>query len=429
MGREFPRGGIVTTIIVVVGCAVGGVGCASENDVVVAPLPDFVPEPDPICTVGMFRAEVGRTGITASPIPRDEPELVWALNLHGEVVGDGPPWLGGYEHGDEPGDEVVEDPNDTENDVVFLSPTPIPCGDLLVVGWMEGLRVVERATGEEVWQLETREPVHGTPVVADGIAYFGANDDFVRAMNIATGEIVWQNVLRGDTLASPALVGGRVFTSDKVGFVESYDRESGELLWEVEIGNTVSASASFNSTADLMAMGSRYGPFVGFDPADGDVDWEFTAGNHILSTAAQYDDTYYVGSWDNKLYAVDAATAAERWSFETGANITASPAVDADLVVLGGWDWNVYALDRATGDEVWRQELHSDVLSSPVMNGDTVLIVLEDGTVLGLDREHGTILWEITVDTRVVSTPAVAPDGTFYFKTMSGDLYAFGPAS
>jgi outer membrane protein assembly factor BamB len=56
------------------------------------------------------------------------------------------------------------------------------------------------------------------------------------------------------------------------------------------------------------------------------------------------DGTVYVGSADDNLYAVDAATGDQRWAFETGDVVYSSPTVADGTVYVGSYDDNLYAV-------------------------------------------------------------------------------------
>ncbi|WP_110930418.1 PQQ-binding-like beta-propeller repeat protein [Paenibacillus bouchesdurhonensis] len=92
---------------------------------------------------------------------------------------------------------------------------------------------------------------------------------------------------------------------------------------------------------------------------DHDVKWSFAAGDKIYSTPAiGQDGTFYIGSSDGLLYALDPDAVdedkRERWSFDTSIRtwsmIVSSPVVGADgtvYIAAVGWygDGTLYALD------------------------------------------------------------------------------------
>ena len=62
------------------------------------------------------------------------------------------------------------------------------------------------------------------------------------------------------------------------------------------------------------------------------------------SSPAVVDGVIHVGSWDNYVYALDAASGELRWRYETGDSVFSSPAVVDGVVYVGSWDNYVYAV-------------------------------------------------------------------------------------
>ena len=60
------------------------------------------------------------------------------------------------------------------------------------------------------------------------------------------------------------------------------------------------------------------------------------------------DGTVYVGSWDNKLYAINPTDGTKLWDFNTSSNVTASPAIGSDgRIYFGSKDYFFYALNSS----------------------------------------------------------------------------------
>ena len=81
-------------------------------------------------------------------------------------------------------------------------------------------------------------------------------------------------------------------------------------------------------------------------PKPGTVLWEFETGGAVDSCPVLgADGTVYVGSNDNKVYALDGKTGAKIWEFETGSYVGSSPSVGADgILYVGSYDKKVYAI-------------------------------------------------------------------------------------
>jgi len=61
------------------------------------------------------------------------------------------------------------------------------------------------------------------------------------------------------------------------------------------------------------------------------------------------DGVVYIGSGDDKVYALDATSGTKLWTFTTGGAVTSSPAVANGAVYVGSNDGKVYAFDLAGG--------------------------------------------------------------------------------
>src|SRR5260221_8923519 len=78
------------------------------------------------------------------------------------------------------------------------------------------------------------------------------------------------------------------------------------------------------------------------------LDWSYTTGS-IQSSPAVAGGVVYVGSMDDKLYALDAVTGARKRSYATGGYIDSSPAVAYGVDYVGSADPELHALAAVTG--------------------------------------------------------------------------------
>ncbi|WP_136718612.1 protein kinase domain-containing protein [Halorientalis salina] len=84
------------------------------------------------------------------------------------------------------------------------------------------------------------------------------------------------------------------------------------------------------------------------DSDPGTEQWSFKTGDWVRSSPTVVDGTVYVGSNDDNLYAVDAATGTEQWSFNTGDRVRSSPTVVDGTVYVGSDDNNLYAITTSS---------------------------------------------------------------------------------
>ncbi len=166
--------------------------------------------------------------------------------------------------------------------------------------------------------------------------------------------------------------------------------------------------------------------------------WRFEAGDFVWSSPAVADGVVFVGSYDGRLYALDASTGAKLWQRKTGDSIWSSPAVAGGVVFVGSGDGNLYALDASTGATLWSYATGGPLDSSPAVADGVVYVGASKGTVYALNAATGAKLWSHpTGGGFVFSSPAVA-NGIVYvgadhldqqFAPHPGSLYALDAAT
>lgn len=158
--------------------------------------------------------------------------------------------------------------------------------------------------------------------------------------------------------------------------------------WAVETGEGVSSSPA---VADgTVYVGSYDDNVYALDAADGTKQWTFQMSNDVGSAPAVADGIVYVGKGDDSVYALDAADGTEQWAFDTGFDVYSAPAVADGVVYVGSYDNNVYALNAADGTEQWAFETGERVYSSPAVVDSTVYVGSHDNNVYAIEGSPGT---------------------------------------
>jgi outer membrane protein assembly factor BamB len=181
------------------------------------------------------------------------------------------------------------------------------------------------------WKFKTGGRVISSPLVVGDVVYVGSTDGSLYAVNKADGTQRWKFDSRGPISSSPAFHAGTVYILSMDGLVYAVDAETGKSRW------TFATKGERRFTAPGIHGAT---PRTERMPDPFDV---FTSSPTIAN------GTVYIGSGDQNVYALDAATGALRWTFATGDVVHASPAVANNTVFIGSWDRNVYALDAQRG--------------------------------------------------------------------------------
>jgi len=94
------------------------------------------------------------------------------------------------------------------------------------------------------------------------------------------------------------------------------------------------------------------GTVYGFDEATGNVDWffqthDFIYGSPAVANVAGTPPSVYIGSYDRRLYALDAQSGRRRWSFDVGGPVPGTAVVIGHTVYTSS-----FKTDRTVGINV-----------------------------------------------------------------------------
>jgi outer membrane protein assembly factor BamB len=294
--------------------------------------------------------------------------------------------------------------------------SPLVVGDAVYVGSTDmSLYAVNRADGTQRWKYDTRGPISSSPAFHNGVVYIGSVDGLVHAVDAATGKARWTFATKGE----------RRFTAPGIhGAIPKTERMPDPF--DVFLSSPMIANG-------IVFIGSGDQHVYALDAATGALRWSFATGDVVHASPALADGIVYIGSWDRNLYALDAATGRERWRYTTGNDtviynqigIASSAAIADGLVFVGGRDGKFHVVDAKTGASKW---IHNNnggwTIASPAVRNGVVYFPTSDGTRFkALDAMTGAVKFDLQNKAVSFSSPALAGD-VVYYGTSDGYLNA-----
>jgi outer membrane protein assembly factor BamB len=271
-------------------------------------------------------------------------------------------------------------------------------------------------TATVAWTFPATDGIVSSPAIAaDGTIYFGAGwsvlgatDHHLYALH-PDGSLKWSYEGGEGFFSSPAL------GTDNTVYIASIDRylyaledigSSARRKWKTFLSGPFVLSSPAVGADGSIYVGSASFQFYSLHPDDGSINWSWMTAWCIISSPAIDDGgTIYVGSKDEHLYAFDDALEAPVWQFPTGTFydghlVDSSPAIGGDGTIYFGTDpYGAFGHDPVPVDtSFW------------AVNPD------------------GSLKWSFDTGDGVESSPAIGPDGTIYFGSYDGDLYALTDA-
>jgi outer membrane protein assembly factor BamB len=295
------------------------------------------------------------------------------------------------------------------------------------------------STPTERWRVETDGRTAPTPVLADGVLYFGGDDGVLWAVDAETGAERWRFTAAAAIGAPPAVSDGTVYVGDRTGMLYALDAETGTPRWQINV-LTPAESATFNASSwtysispveidGVVVVASGEGPSApavadgmvvvpaasvslvrALDAATGAPIWRYPASeNTAMKSQAG-------------IFAIDAATGQQRWYFGTNSQVFSTPAIADGVVYIGSQKAGISAIDLANGTARWIVRISDAILSpSPALSTNTSPAIVDgvlyvggiDENLYALDPATGQELWRSPVG-RIRSSSSVVADGLVY---------------
>jgi len=281
--------------------------------------------------------------------------------------------------------------------------------------------------GVVLWKYTIGRPASGgivktSPVLDEnGNIYVGVGK-YMYSIS-SDGKLRWKFAVRGD-IESSAAVGsdGSIYFGSKDGFFYAVS-PGGILRWKFNATTWVISSPVIDDKGDIY-FGSNNYYFYALHP-DGTLKWKFYVGDSISSSPAiGNDNIFFTTDFTRELYALYLNNGTMSWKASIGFYFSSrGPAV--------GPSGNVYVCDSEDMVHAWREDgSHARTLG---VGGDVA--IGRDGTLYaGTNKFYainpdGSYKWSFSLPTNpnginMDNVPAIGSDGTIYFGTATGELYA-----
>jgi outer membrane protein assembly factor BamB len=229
-----------------------------------------------------------------------------------------------------------------------MASSPAVWGDQVIVHGMDGtVWALDRRNGRLAWHRWIGSPIESSPVVHDGIDYFGSWNGNVYALDLRTHRVRWAYSSGAKITSSAAVVGSTVYIGNYAGRLLALATRSGRLRFAasvngriygtpaVALGRVFVPSSDGNSLTAFSRSGSRL--------------WTIHTGAYVYSSPAVWAGRVYFGSYNGVLYCVAPRSGRVLWTHSSGGSISGAPTVVGGVVYFGNFRHRIYGLDARSG--------------------------------------------------------------------------------
>ncbi len=300
---------------------------------------------------------------------------------------------------------------------------PIFRGDRQLTGYVKSIPEKPKA----VWHFRAKELVDAGPVISNNKIYLGDTEGTFYCLELTTGKPVWQKKISDGISATALLVDGVCYVGSQSGAFSALSMADGKLLWSYKCEGQISGSANYfmEHGQPRIIFGSYDFKLYCLDAKTGKLLWSIPTGNYINGAPAVANNRIIFGGCDGYLRTINASTGKEQFKLKLKSYIPASPAIYDSITYVALYGQKVFAIDQ-TNKILWSYASSGDVafLSSPAVNHKLVVIGDRDGLVHILNRLDGKKIAEFQTNGDITVGPVIS-DKRGLITDKDGFIYIF----
>lgn len=314
---------------------------------------------------------------------------------------------------------------------------PISVNNLVYIGSGDRhLYALATGTGDEKWKFEAKGSIASSPTVDHGEVFIGSLDGSVYALDAESGMQRWSFLTKkgteppripslGDTgvMSSPIVNDGVVYFGSIGGRIYALSEENGKELWEFNAENQIASSQALSQNKVLFTTSDE---IYALNAKTGEKEWVEKIGDDgvFLGTPAVADGTVFLNDGQN-IIALDVNTGNRKWDAKIGKQeiLDNSVAVKNGMVIFCDMD-GCQAVDEQTGHNKWHYGpgKNKGAATLPTIVGDEILYIDTDDDIVVIDLNSGSFKEKFNLQngTALMPTSIAVANGAIYLGMQGG---------
>ena len=194
-------------------------------------------------------------------------------------------------------------------------------------------------------------------------------------------------------------------------------------LWSFKCEDEIRGTPA--AAQGLVYIGSYDNNLYALNAADGKFQWKYPTDGGVMTRPILFDGNIYFGSEDKRLHVVSARAGKVVWTYYTNGPIRSSPRIAEGHIFFGSDDNHIHAVNLNTGRMAWRFEAADAVRSTPFVVRELVYAGCESGDYYAIDF-RGDLKWRFHAK-RAITSSTIGTEQALFFSSMDSTLYALDP--
>jgi outer membrane protein assembly factor BamB len=233
-----------------------------------------------------------------------------------------------------------------------MASSPAVVGAELTVHGMDGaVWALDRSDGRLLWHTQIGSPIESSPIVRDGVDYFGAWNGNVYALDLSTHGVRWVYPSGAKITSSAAVSGSTVYIGNYAGRLLALSVQSGNLRFSVSVNGRIYGTPAV-ALGRIFVPSSDGNSLTAFSESGARL-WTINTGSYVYSSPAVWAGNVYFGSYNGVLYCVSASSGRVLWTHSSGGSISGAPTIVDGIVYFGNLRSWIYGVSGGSGRSVF----------------------------------------------------------------------------
>lgn len=228
-----------------------------------------------------------------------------------------------------------------------MASSPAVDGNEIVYHTMSGwVYVLNRSNGHLEWSWNAGSAIESSPIIVDGIDYFGDAAGEMYALDLRSHRLRWRKYLGAKITSSAAISGDRLFIGDYDGRLWALSPGDGATRWVGRVNGKIYGTPA-------VAGGRVFVPSVAYSlwafTTSGRRLWSVPTGSYVYSSPAVADGVVCFGAYNGLFYGASAASGRVLWRVPTGGAISGAAVIVDGVAYVGSFAGRIIGVNLHTG--------------------------------------------------------------------------------
>jgi outer membrane protein assembly factor BamB len=246
------------------------------------------------------------------------------------------------------------------------------------------------------WSFYLGEPVKNVWIVDDSVYVFTTKKNLY-SMGLDDGYVRWVYSVKDEISYPPGAYSYKkdgIARKDELYIVSKdvlhcLDKDAGFALWKRPL--PFAAASAPSASISHVYIGSWDDRIYAIDKETQNVGWTYRTGAPVSARADASEKTVesvFVGSEDGSVYSMNPVREERKWQYQTRGAIVARPLFFRNYVYAGSKDYTLYCIRALDGNLEWRYPAGGPITKDPVAyTRDTIFVIAGDSSLLAVNLQ------------------------------------------